>query len=110
VARAGLARHVPSARLATLRETLASHDHRLHLATRQALARRHQQLGATARALDMVSPLATLDRGYAIVTSAEGTILRRATDTVPGAEVQARLAEGRLRCRVEATLTDNEDP
>ena len=110
VARAGLARHVPSARLATLRETLASHDHRLRLAARQALARRQQQLGATARALDVVSPLATLDRGYAIVTTAEGAILRRATDTAPGAEVQARLAEGRLRCRVEATLTDNEEP
>ncbi len=110
VARAGLARHVPTARLATLRETLAAHDHRLRLAARETLARRHQRLAATARALDVVSPLGTLGRGYAIVTGDDGTILRRAADTRVGAQVEARLAEGRLHCRVEATLNDHEEP
>ncbi len=108
-AHAALARHAPTARLTALRGTLDALDHRLRLATRQGLARRRQAFAASAHALDVVSPLATLGRGYAIVSDAERHILRRATDTRAGAEVEARLAEGRLRCRVEATLPD-EDP
>jgi len=109
VARSKLARHVPTARVAALREIIAGYDHRLRLAARETLARRRQQLRATARALDVVSPLATLDRGYAIVTDADGAVLRRAADTRAGAEIEARLAEGRLHCRVEAVQTDREE-
>ncbi|PKO36229.1 MAG: hypothetical protein CVU33_19490 [Betaproteobacteria bacterium HGW-Betaproteobacteria-6] len=52
-------------------------------------------------ALDTVSPLATLSRGYAIVTAADGSVLRAATQTATGQQVQARLGQGRLLCRVE---------
>ncbi len=110
VARAGLARHVPTVRLAALRDRVTAHDHRLRLAARQAVTRHRQRLATAARALDVVSPLATLDRGYAIVTTTDGAILRRASDTQPGAEIRARLADGRLHCRVEAALTDKGDP
>ncbi len=80
--------------LATLRQRLwQSQSHRLS----QAGAR----LGALSRALAAVSPLATLERGYALVTDARGHVLTDAGQTRPGARVEVRLARGRLRCRVE---------
>jgi exodeoxyribonuclease VII large subunit len=50
--------------------------------------------------LHAVSPLATLDRGYAIVTDATGRVLQRATETAPGTVIDARLAQGSLRASV----------
>ena len=55
------------------------------------------------RTLHAVSPLATLGRGYAIVTAENGIILRNAADAAPGTLIEARLAQGRLRARVEDT-------
>jgi len=108
VARGALARHTPTARLAALRGLLGGLDHRLRLAVRQELARRRQALAASGRALDVVSPLATLGRGYAIVSDDRGQILRRAGDTRTGAVVEARLADGRLACRVTSILPPEE--
>jgi exodeoxyribonuclease VII large subunit len=48
-----------------------------------------------------VSPLATLDRGYAIVSRADGAILRDANEAPSGTLIEARLAVGSLRAKVE---------
>jgi exodeoxyribonuclease VII large subunit len=53
------------------------------------------------RTLNAVSPLATLDRGYAIVSTEAGGILRDAAHAKPGTIIEARLARGRLRAKVE---------
>jgi exodeoxyribonuclease VII large subunit len=50
-----------------------------------------------------VSPLATLDRGYAIVSRDTGDILRNAADASPGSIIEARLAMGTIRAKVEST-------
>jgi exodeoxyribonuclease VII large subunit len=55
-----------------------------------------------ARTLDAVSPLATLQRGYAIVTDAGERVLTDAARAKIGSQVHARLAQGRLIARVEA--------
>lgn len=55
------------------------------------------------RTLQAVSPLATLDRGYAIVTTVGGEILRDAQAVPAGAAIEARLAHGRIRAKVEST-------
>ena len=52
------------------------------------------------RALNAVSPLATLARGFAIVTRAGGELLRDARAVDPGAQIEARLARGTLTARV----------
>ena len=69
---------------------------------RQTPAAREKRLAALAHLLDSVSPLSTLARGYAILSDAEGRVLRAATDTTPGARVQARLASGSIDCTVDA--------
>jgi exodeoxyribonuclease VII large subunit len=56
------------------------------------------------RALNSVSPLATLTRGYSIVTDADtGRVLTDAARVASGTVVNARLARGRLRARVTET-------
>lgn len=107
-ATAGLQRHEPSARIERLRARTGELDRRLRQGIRHDLERRHQRLASAGRALDTMSPLATLSRGYAIVSDAQGRILRRARDTAPGDTVEARLAAGRLSCLVKA-VHDDED-
>jgi len=54
------------------------------------------------RALHAVSPLATLDRGYAIVTKEKtNEIIRAAKQVEIGEKISARLNEGSLICTVE---------
>jgi len=42
-----------------------------------------------------------LDRGYAIVSREDGGILRSASDAAPGSIIEARLASGKIRAKVE---------
>jgi exodeoxyribonuclease VII large subunit len=56
------------------------------------------------RGLHSVSPLATLERGYAIVEEAStGKVLLNPNDIAPGDDVRARLAHGELIATVKAT-------
>ncbi len=78
---------------------------RLGAAMHTLLQARVRQLGSACRTLDAVSPLATLERGYAIVTRPAGNrIIRRAADIRVGEQIEARLADGRLLCTVDKTL------
>ncbi len=65
-----------------------------------------QRLSLASRTLDAVSPLATLGRGFAVVSRADdGTLLRDAAQVPVGTEIEARLSKGRLR----ATVTQRKD-
>jgi exodeoxyribonuclease VII large subunit len=59
------------------------------------------RLARTAAALDALSPLAVLKRGYALAQDAEGHFLRDARQVAVGDSVHLRLAQGALVCRVE---------
>jgi exodeoxyribonuclease VII large subunit len=62
-----------------------------------------ERLAPLVRTLHAVSPLATLDRGYAIVSREGGGILRNAADARPGTIIEARLSTGRIRAKVEGS-------
>ena len=90
------------------RRRLEAHRHRLALLQRALAALparlvepRRLQLRGLARALESVSPLATLGRGYAIVFDENGQVLRRAADARDGDRLRARLADGELALKVE---------
>ncbi len=74
---------------------------RLRSAALAAVRRSRERFVPLLRTLNAVSPLATLQRGYAIVATAEGRILRDAADAAPGSIIEARLARGTVRAKVE---------
>lgn len=72
------------------------------------LERRRAALGGASRALNAVSPLGTLQRGYAIVTGADGRVLREAREVAVGEHITARLADGYLEAEVRRRGPGNE--
>lgn len=75
---------------------------RLVTQIRTRLERTAAHLRQAVQSLNTLSPLATLARGYAIVERVDtGAPVREATTLHPGERVHARLARGKLECRVE---------
>jgi exodeoxyribonuclease VII large subunit len=101
---ARLAQGSPALALQRLAQRRALLDARLRGALPRrltALAQRHE---VARRTLHAVSPLATLDRGYAIVSRAEDGGLLRDTAAAPiGTRIVARLGRGRLEAVVTGT-------
>ncbi|MDH4869513.1 exodeoxyribonuclease VII large subunit [Pseudomonas sp. BN515] len=96
-----LAAQHPGRTLALLRQRLDSLAERLPRAARDAIKDRRQKLDTLAQTLHVVSPLATLGRGYSILLDERGQAIRAASQTRPGQRLKARLAEGELDVRVE---------
>jgi len=65
-----------------------------------------QQLSVVAAALDAMSPLKVLERGYAIAHRADGRIVREAKAVAIGDALHLRLWKGALDCRVEGTESE----
>jgi exodeoxyribonuclease VII large subunit len=103
-----LQRHNPVLQLQHLRARFAAVRRQLSNANAQTLQRQQQRLSAAAQLLNSVSPLNTLQRGYAIVSTAHGDVLRDAQHTQAGATVRARLAKGQLICTVETIIEENQ--
>lgn len=61
------------------------------------------RMAVSVASLDALSPLAVLERGYALAQDARGRLLRDARAVETGDEIHLRLARGAVRCRVEET-------
>jgi exodeoxyribonuclease VII large subunit len=87
---------------------LAQHTQRvdeLELRLRRAFTGRLHLIGSrvelAARALNAVSPLATLERGFAIVArGSDGGLVRLAAELRAGEDIEARFADGTVLARV----------
>lgn len=99
---ARLQRHQPGQRIQQLRTRLEFCRRQLPLLMQRKLQLRQQHFAATAQLLNSVSPLATLQRGYAIVNSGQGDVIRDARTVPLGSSVTARLAHGELHCTVQS--------
>jgi exodeoxyribonuclease VII large subunit len=94
----------PARQLAKAGERWRFARERLQRALRRRLDTTRHRLVLAERTLASLSPLATLERGYAIVTSAEsGHVVTDAGAVAAGAGVEVRLARGRLSATVDAT-------
>ncbi|MFU8819921.1 MAG: exodeoxyribonuclease VII large subunit, partial [Gammaproteobacteria bacterium] len=103
-AAATLAAHRPGPRLRAAGERLAGLEHRLDTAMRHRLEALHARTGSAARTLHSVSPLATLERGYAIATrAADGAILYAADQVAAGEGIEVRLARGSISALVRGS-------
>jgi len=97
----------PAGRIEMFGSRYADCAHRLQAAARARHRDLQGRLATLARALDTVSPLATLARGYAIVTlQPDGEVLRDVAGVRPGGKIQARLARGSLACTVDRVDED----
>ncbi|HYW04558.1 MAG TPA: exodeoxyribonuclease VII large subunit [Gammaproteobacteria bacterium] len=106
--RARLRARTPGYRLDGLRQRLEHLAARLARAQGTRLDRQRQQLEQASRALHTVSPLATLERGYAVARRIpDGTVLRRADMAAAGDAVSVRLARGELLCEVRESHPDS---
>lgn len=74
---------------------------RLLYAQTHILAGKRQRFGSLAAALDALSPLKVLGRGYSIARDEEGTVISRLEQTRQGQRLNLRLSDGELSCRVE---------
>ncbi|MEH6492083.1 exodeoxyribonuclease VII large subunit [Halopseudomonas sp.] len=91
----------PGRRLGQLRDQLQQLNLRLPRAMQQQLKQQRKQLEQAAQTLHLVSPLATLGRGYSILLDDQGAPVRSAAATQPGQRLKARLHYGELNVRVE---------
>lgn len=98
LARPAMAR--PTARIDQERQRVDGLWRALVSAMEGRLTALRQSLGGTAGRLQALSPLAVLARGYAVVTTAEGRVLRSVAGVEPGATVTARLLDGSFLARV----------
>lgn len=90
----------PAPRLRERHIMLGDLQRRLALAAQRRVQDRDTRLRELAQLLHTLSPLATLQRGYAIVSRDDGTILRDTTRVTAGDRLQTRLANGSLQVEV----------
>lgn len=80
-------------RLSIMAQRLSAQRHRSVLQQRQTIALLSAQL-------ELLNPQKTLERGYAIVTDADGTVLRSPHAFDAGQAIGLRLAEGSVQIRI----------
>jgi exodeoxyribonuclease VII large subunit len=100
---AAVLRHDPRQSLAQARERLQALRARIDRSLERTLRRAAVRIGSVDARLHSLSPLAVLDRGYALVLSADGVLIRSATQLTSGDQVTTRLADGSFSSRVEST-------
>jgi exodeoxyribonuclease VII large subunit len=68
--------------------------------TRNVLLQHRVRTERLDTALQSLSPLAILDRGYALVFDGEGKLVKDSAAVSAGDEISARLARGQIQARV----------
>jgi exodeoxyribonuclease VII large subunit len=103
--RAAAATLVPSARA-----ELAASTERLRTAGAQLPTRARLRLAQAVAALQALSPLAVLDRGYAVVTDEAGRVKTDAAGLSIGERIHVRLRHGIVHASVQSTAPDPPPP
>src|SRR5450755_2647543 len=107
---AGAVRHYDARRrLAAIRQLLEAQAANLAAAARRRLLEIRGALDRQNASLEALSPVAILNRGYALVFDAHGQLIKDAAQLTPGDELSARLARGQIRARVSAINPDRSE-
>jgi exodeoxyribonuclease VII large subunit len=95
-----LAHASPAREVGLARERLDHSRRQLDRAVSQHLVAGRERLATAAARLDALSPLAVIARGYSVVRTADGRLVRRADQVPPGTIIEARMPDGWLRAAV----------
>ncbi|MEP7343829.1 MAG: exodeoxyribonuclease VII large subunit [Gemmatimonadaceae bacterium] len=85
---------------------LRSSSRHVALASRGIVDRGRTRVGTLGGQLHALSPLATMSRGYALATDAEGHVRASASAFAPGDPMHVRFIDGRVEGRVERVVPD----
>jgi exodeoxyribonuclease VII large subunit len=91
--------------LSSMRKDLELRVNALSAVARNLLLERKVHLDRVDTALRALSPVAILERGYALVFDKDGKLVKDAAKVKRGDEIAARLAKGTVTARVEKTRT-----
>ena len=95
-------RHYDARRvLAGIKRDLTSHTATLSAAMKTALLRNRSRLDQIEHELKALSPVAILERGYALVFDSSGKLLKDSAQVSAGDEISAKLSRGQITARVE---------
>lgn len=89
-----LRQHRPDHLIALRRHEITGHESQLGFVMKQRLTERRQQLQRLADLLRLLSPQATLERGYTITTGPDGELLKSVQDAQPGMTLATRFQDG----------------
>lgn len=96
--------HHPQVRLTQLKERLYTARAQLQKAQFIYIERQKLRLATAARMLNTLSPLNTLERGFALVNDAEtGDLITNQQQLAPGQRIHTRIAQGGFHSIVEST-------
>jgi exodeoxyribonuclease VII large subunit len=87
--------------LAGIRAGLEAGTAALAATMRNQLLQNKVRVERMGRALETLSPLAILERGYALVFNSSGNLIKDAGQVMVGEEISARLARGEIRATVK---------
>lgn len=90
---------VPTRRISQLQNNVNLNQQRFHSVMLTIIAKQKTQLANCASKLDGLSPLATLQRGFAVATK-DDNVIYSAKQVTTGDNIQVRLAEGSISCVV----------
>jgi len=104
---AAAVRHYDLRRVLTgIRGELAAGTAALTAAMRNQLLQKKVRIERMGRALEALSPLAILERGYALVFDGAGELVKDASLVKVGEEISARVARGEIRATVKKADAD----
>jgi exodeoxyribonuclease VII large subunit len=92
----------PAALAAARQARLATASSQLHQAMRHRLKEETASIEAISRQLTSVSPLRVLERGYSVTMTADGTLVKSASDVLPGQQLVTKVADGSITSTVDA--------
>lgn len=107
---AAVSRNDAAQRIRLFRERLENFSSRLLRVQTVANQNRRAALQSLERQLAALSPLAVLNRGYALVYNESGALLKDAAAIAPGQLLTTRLAAGRVESRVTTITPENAGP
>ena len=74
----------------------------------RSLSRKKEKFSALAASLDAMSPLKVLGRGYAMVQTEQGAVVKSWREAPEGSNLKIKLGEGGLACEVKKSYQEEQ--
>ena len=104
--RARLLHLSPQKRIQQLSQTNKQNEQRTNNAIKRIYQQKSEQFASTIEQLQIVSPLATIARGYSIVRQEQGQIIKTTKDVQSGDRIEIQVSDGKIHAKVTDEIID----